>query len=80
MKSLTTPSNLLKNAKFLSTLTHDHNLRSHQPNFMSHHIYDYYHQVNHMHAPDGKRDTIYSLIKGSNKEVWIKVLATSGLD
>ena len=75
MTSMTTPSNLPKNARFQNTPTHDYNLRSHQPNFTSQCLYDCSRQVNHIFTPCSKHEMVDSLINGTNKEVWIKILS-----
>ena len=62
------PSTLPKNCRFRNTNDHQCNLKSTQRNMPSH-------LTNHVCTKEDKKETIDSLISGSNKEIWIRSLS-----
>ena len=62
------PSILPKSCRFCNTNNHQCNLRLSQNHLPMHFI-------NHIYNANGKRETIDSLITGSNKDIWTKSLS-----
>lgn len=62
---LTNHSDLPKNIRYCNSPTHSYKLCS-NPNIIAQHIFNYDHNINHIYAPPGKKETIDSLLKGAN--------------
>ena len=75
---LTTHSIQPKNIRFSNTTDHKYNLRS-KSNPTPHHIadmlYNVKHTIHHIYTEDGKKETVDSLIEGSNSKIWMRSLS-----
>ena len=69
-------SNQTKNIRFKNTNQHKYNLRSKQkPTHIAQQIFDPSYSINHIYTSDGKKETIDSLLKGNNSNIWEQSLS-----
>ena len=74
--ALQSHSNSPKNYRYKNTGQHQYNLRSNSsPHLISHISIHPAYQLNHLYRSDGKKETIDSLLKGSNASTWYKSLS-----
>ena len=86
MSTLFQPSSLPNNVRYRNTIDHQYNLRS-KSNLIQHvhqnpsedtiaqHVFDPQHHINHIYNESGKRETLDTLLKGSQQETWQRSLS-----
>ena len=77
---LQNPNNLPKNSRFHNKGLHKYNLRSSTepptyPYLIAQHMFDINYSTNHIFTEDRKRETIDSLLQGSNGITWNRRLS-----